>query len=224
MAATVSALRTGKLYTIAEAAHLAGGTPQNARRWLLGYASEGHRMAPVFARRDGDARLSFVEMIELVVVTRFRQGATGVRIPLERLRVAHRFARAHLGIDYPFASEQLRYEGGHIMHKFETSVPGPGKLAIDMHGNYALPSAVEETLNAFDYDTLDHLALRWLMDGRGGLIVIDPRFGAGRPVVAGSNVRVEIIKARFEAGEDVDELAEDFQLDSHAVQAALRVA
>jgi len=37
-------------------------------------------------------------------------------------------------------------------------------------------------------------------------------------------VRVEIIKARFEAGEDVDELAEDFQLDSHAVQAALRVA
>jgi len=129
MAAT-SPIGSGKAYSVAQAARLARTSPATVRNWLLGYEAPGHKMKPVFGPRKKEAGEPL-----LIVVTRFRQGK-GRPLPLWRLRAAHEFARERLGIDYPFASGRFKVEGGHIIHEFEESHPGPGRIAIYLNGNY----------------------------------------------------------------------------------------
>jgi uncharacterized protein (DUF433 family) len=179
-------------------------------------------MEPVFGSRENSA-LSFLELVEVIVVTRFRNGS-GRLIPLGRLRAAHAFARERLGIEYPFASGKLWTEGGHIMHAFEQAYPGPGRFAIDLHGMYALPIEFEETASGLEFDTIDTLASRWYPAGRDVPVVLDPSRGAGWPVVEGSNVRTEVLAARWKAGETMEELSADFELPTDVVEEVLRVA
>lgn len=216
--------RTSPLYTVSQAARLAGTTPQTARRWLLGYRVAGHSMQPVFSRDAEQPLLSFLDLIELVVAVRFRRGAPGKPMPLERVRSAHHFMRGVLRIDHPFASTRLRSEGGHILHDFETADPAPRTLAVDLHGNYVLPNLVTEQLEAMDFASEDGLAVRWFPAGKAVPIVVAPGLGTGLPVVQGTNLRVSVIKARFDSGVKIEDLAVDFDLDSATVQAALRAA
>ena len=169
--------QTSPLYTVSQAARLAGTTPQTARRWLLGYRVAGHSMQPVFSRDAEQPLLSFLDLIELVVAVRFRRGAPGKPMPLERVRSAHHFMRGVLRIDHPFASTRLRSEGGHILHDFETADPAPRTLAVDLHGNYVLPNLVTEQLEAMDFASEDGLAIRWFPAGKAVPIVVAPGLG-----------------------------------------------
>jgi uncharacterized protein (DUF433 family) len=216
----------GKRYSLGEAARLTGASPQNARRWFLGYAAPGHRMLPVFGNqeRSEPPRLSFLELIELAVVARFRSSAGSPPIPLERLRAAHRFARQELGVEYPFANRKLLVEGGHVLYEFERQHPGTGRLVLDLHGQRVLPGVVLDELQQMDFDDHSGLVLRWFPWGREAPVVLDPEHGGGRPVIRGTNVRAEVIRARFNSGESVQELAEDFDIGVPAVEAALRAA
>ena len=219
-------LRREPRYTIAEAARLAGTSPQLVRAWLRGQmtTSGGRSVRPVIPHEG--PLLSFLDLAEVVVVRGFREGRDGVaRISLRRLRVAHEFARQALGIEHPFASRRLFYEGGHIMHEFEGANPGPGRLSVDLGGQFALPFSVQELGQQFDFDTtLDQLALRWFPAGRAVRVVVDPAVAAGRPAIAGRNLRVDFIAGRFKrAGESIDWIAEDLELDREVVEAALRI-
>jgi uncharacterized protein (DUF433 family) len=182
-------------------------------------------MRPVFGEHVPESPLavSFLELVELIVVATFRRKG-GKQIPLMRLRAAHSFARERLGVAHPFASLKLKYEGGHIMHEFEQANPGPGKLALDMHGNYVLPLDLEDALDLFEFDPRDQLATRWYPRGKTVPIVLDPLHAAGWPAIEGSNVRLEVLRARWKAGWKIEELAEDFELTSDVVEAALQEA
>ena len=220
-------IRREPRYTIAEAARLAGTSPQLVRAWLRGRTTPpgGRGFRPVVPHEG--PLLSFLDLAEIVVVRGFREGRDGVaRISLQRLRVAHEFARKALGIEHPFASRRLFYEGGHIMHEFEGANPGPGRLSVDLGGQFALPYSVQALGEQFDFDTtLDRLALRWFPAGRAVQVVVDPAVAVGRPTIAGRNLRVDFIAGRFKrAGESIDWIAEDLELDREVVEAALRIA
>lgn len=216
--------RLAKTYTLADVARLAGTSPQNARRWFFGYSAPGHHMAPVFGPRDeGTPMLSFLDLIELMVVARYRSGP-GRRIPLERLRRAHAFARETLAIDHPFASGKLWVEGAHVLHHFEEANPGPGKLALDVGGHYVLPLAVADARETLDFDSRDGLARRWYPLGREVPVVVEAGLGAGWPVILGSNVRTEVLCDRWKSGESMDDLADDFEIDRRTVEEVLRAA
>lgn len=222
----IDAFRIGKAYTVTQAARLAGTSAQNVSRWLRGYVAPGHRMAPVFGKQRGKAPLSisFLELAEIIVVARFRQpdDLGRRRISLDRLRRAHQFARTAFQLDYPFASLELRLEGGHILHEFDTVEPDGAALALDLHGQWVLPLPVRSALDLFEYD--DGLASRWFPLGRNGPIVVDPHVGGGRPVIAGTGVTVDVIRNRFEAGESIRSIARDFEVETSAVEQALRYA
>lgn len=218
---------TGKAYTIAQAAVLTHTTPQTARRWVLGYKSEDRKMKPVFggdrSRGAGPLMVSFLELVEIAVVARFRRGAPGHNpVTLERLRRAHAFARDRFHTQYPFASLKLWEVGGHVLHEFEAREPGPAVIALDMHGQAVLPGLVERVQQSFRFE--DEIVHQWYPHGPGIPIVIDPRVSAGQPVLEATGVRVEIIFERFRAGEDIQALAIDFEVDEGAVEEALRYA
>ena len=213
--ATISRIRTGKSYTVSQAARLADTSPQNIRNWFIGRVVSGnddhdpdapvkYEIAPVLGPRTKEpgARLvvSFLDLAELIVVARYRAGQ-GKKIPLKRLRAANAFAREKLGIEYPFASARFKLLGANIIHEYEETNPGPGIIAIDSAGNYMLPIEMDQALDLFDFDSSSsELAERWYPAGKMVPVVVDPEYGAGWPVVAGRNVRASVLVQRWRAG------------------------
>jgi len=226
--------RTGKAYTVSQAARLAKTTPQTVRRWLLGYDAAGHRMVPVFGNKQQQFQeagflVSFLELIEVVVVARFRHGlASGHPVPLDRLRQAHAYARRAFDLPYPFASLNLRESGGHILHQFDEHNPDGPRLALDLQGQWELPGIVRSELQQMDFDTdhpqQDPFALRWFPQGRSVPIVVDPHIAAGRPTIYRRGITVETIAQRFHHGESVQDIADDYEIGRDLVEEALRYA
>lgn len=224
---TIEPIRTGKVYSVAQAARLAKTSPWNVRRWMLGDDRPGHGMKPVFGPRDhgaGPLMLSFLELAELVVVARYRQGS-GRRIPLQRLRAAHEYAQRVLQIPFPFASGLFKVEGGHIMYDFEQEHPDGGRqrIAVDVGGRFVLPIEFHDAFDLFDFDPSDgKLAARWYPKGRDRPIVVDPEYAAGQPAISGRNIRAASILARWNEGWTIAEIADDFALDQQTVEAAIQ--
>jgi uncharacterized protein (DUF433 family) len=54
------------------------------------------------------------------------------------------------------------------------------------------------------------------------VVIIDPRCGFGRPVIAGANIRTDVIASRFWAGESQAELADDYSLPVEQIEDAIR--
>ena len=226
----IDRFRTGKAYTVAEAAKLAKTTPATVRRWLQGYEAVGHRMTPVFGERvraaDGEIlMLSFLELAEVIVAARFRQGDHGPPIPLKRIREAHDYARKAFHLPCPFATLRLRQEGVDIMRVFDENYPGPRLLALNRGGQWALPLRVQAELEHFDFEeTGDRLALRWYPMGKNVPIVVDPHIAAGRPTIHGRNITVATVFQRFEHGETINAIAEDYEIDQRLIEEAIRFA
>lgn len=185
-------------------------------------------MEPVFGpppENDRPPVVSFLQLAEIIVVARYRK-RSGRQIKLQRLRQAHAFARQQLGIDWPFASETIKFQGGHIIHEFEATHPDEGtrQIAIDEDGIYVLPLDFRDTLELFDFDGTDTLALRFYPLGKQTPVVVDPEHAAGLPTFAGTNVRIETVIDRWKSGQTIAELEEDFEIPSSAIEAVLQAA
>ena len=75
-------------------------------------------------------------------------------------------------------------------------------------------------------DEIDHIdymgawAGRWFPLGKEKPIVIDPKISAGRPVIRGRGVPVDVVWSQKKAGVDVDFIAKDFQITPVEVEGA----
>ena len=54
------------------------------------------------------------------------------------------------------------------------------------------------------------------------LVVIDPLVSFGRPVLVGTGIPTAIIAERYQAGDAMDELAEDYGLERATIEEAVR--
>jgi uncharacterized protein (DUF433 family) len=212
--------RDARVYTIAEAARLARTSPGNIRNWLRGSSRPGRRMKPVLAGRGQAGQPTLLTFVEVAVVARHRDGS-GRTVPLKRLREAHAFARRELGLAHPFASQRFSVEGGHIIHDFDEAHPG-ARIALDLEGVFVLPLEFSDEFKAMDFDPGDGLALRWHPAGRAAPIDIDPSLGAGRPVIEGRNLRVQLLADRLREGWTIEEIADDYALPNEVVLRALQ--
>jgi uncharacterized protein (DUF433 family) len=198
-------------YSYTEAARLAGVSPSTARRWL--------RDAP----REG---VSFLDLIELVVIGRLlREGVGAMReaqplkpqawgsvtrpVRLERLRRLVAVGRERLGAPRPLVHAAFREHGLALVREV-------------LGAPEAWEAGLAPLLDAMDYAEAGRLVRRWWPLGREGYIVVDPAYGFGLPVVAGTGVRTESIQERALAGDRLDQIAADFGLAREAVAAALR--
>jgi uncharacterized protein (DUF433 family) len=222
---TVDRFRTGKTYTIRQAAALAHVSMGTVRNWLFGFADPGgYHMAPLFGgkvKTEETTQVSFLELAELIIAARYRR----YKIKLQRIRDAHLFAREEWGVPYPFASLDLTTVGGHILHRFEELNPdsGPQFVVLSSPNQFVLPELVAHEMDRFDYSPLDRFAERWYPHGKDVPIVVDPHYAGGRPTIAGRGVTVEIIRKRFyKARESVVSIARDFRLTRGEVEEAIR--
>ena len=196
-------------YRIVDAARYAGAHPNTVSSWH-------RRRNPVLPGRDPKQSLAYLELVEVAFVAFFRRAG----VPMERIRRARDYVSDAFGCDYPFAEYRFKTEGLHILMEslpLQVRSIGEGIIVADESGQLAWDNLMGEQFAQFDYE-LD-LALIWHPAGRGSAVRIDPRIAFGEPIVNGVPTRV--FKGRWESGETMQEIHEDFEVSRREVTDAL---
>jgi uncharacterized protein (DUF433 family) len=92
-------------------------------------------------------------------------------------------------------------------------------IMTDVAGQIVWGAAVADRINQFDYE--DGIALRWHPRGRESVILIDPRIAFGAPIIGETGVPTWVVKDRYRAGEDLDEIGDDFGVTHAEIEEAL---
>ena len=191
---------------------MARESPTAVRNWLYGSEKSDALFPP-----SHTPMVSFLQLIEIVVAARFRKSE---RVSQARLRNAHINACEELNLQFPFAYEQLEVVGGHIVRILHTESTETSYQAMDEPSQWTLPGLVAGVKRQIRYE--HELAAQWYPAGTDVPIVIDPRITSGLPTISGRGVTVQIIRKRFLAGQDMDFIARDFDIDKDVVEDAVR--
>lgn len=210
-------LLLSKMYSYADADRLAGLSQGTARRWLGGYsytssAGQRRRRPPVIQREPEVSGVSFAELIELVAVREFRD--LGFSLPALRRLIDT--CREVFMEPYPLSALSFKTGGRDIF------VDKHGVLhdVLRQRGQLAWKEVLDPFLARLDYR--DGYACRWWPLGRSRPIVVDPEYGYGLPVIQDSGVRTELVRERMEAGDSIQQIADDFNEDPARIEAAIQ--
>jgi len=214
--------RTQPMYSISETAHLAEVSPATVRRWLQGYTPDARQPSrqspPVFGDKVEGPFVSFLQLVEIVVASDFRKVG---HVKLEVVRLAHLNAKREFGIEYPFAHLELESLGGHII-RWMRRRDGARARSVDSPDQWVLPGLVAQRMRDIDYER--QLAARWFPVGKSVPVVIDPLYSAGLPTILGRGVTVGAIFRRWRAGQLIEFIADDLQVESTVVERTLQYA
>jgi uncharacterized protein (DUF433 family) len=202
-------------YSVREAARYAGTSVQTINNWQH---LSGNRTG-VLGHRDRGKALSYMQLIELGVVSAMRKA----KVPLKAIRQARDYLATNFGSQFPFAEYRFKTSGKDLLVESEAlDKSDKNKLiAVSENGQYAWKEILQQLLHEFDYSAEDNgSVVRWRVAGRERPIVIDPKLAFGRPCVDG--VQTTVLRERWNSGETVDDLADDFGLDKSLVVSALR--
>ena len=214
-------------YRLPEAAHYLRIPVSTLRMWLLGQAyptSAGMRVSKplIEIAADSPPRLSFVNMVEAHVLSSIRY-QHGISLPAVRRAVDY-LVRS-LGSAHPLATEEFQTDGVNLF------VERLGLLNVSAPGQFAMPEILRALLRRIDRDERG-LAVRLYpfsrrplpaaLDASPRVVVIDPRVSFGRPVLVGTGVTTLSIAERFDAGESIEALAEDYGRSRAEIEEAIR--
>jgi uncharacterized protein (DUF433 family) len=201
-------------YRVGEAARYARVSSQTVTNWQ---SIRGNKV--LLSRREDRASLSYMQLIELAVVAAFRDSG----VTLQRIFEAREFIKNQFESEYPFADYRFKTDGKVLLMDYSQVDPKRGKgklLELNKHGQLAWEAVLDARLREFDYDKKARLVLRWHVAGPSSSIVIDPRLSFGAPTVRGTPTWA--IKGRWIAGEQIDQIADDFGLKEESVFQALQ--
>lgn len=202
-------------YRVNEAARYARTSAQTVNNWQ----HFGSNRPGVIGSRDTGAALSYLQLIELGVVAAMRKAG----VSLSKIRQAREYLSDQLGSDFPFAQYKFKTDGKKLFMAYD-QIMGPRDkdklLSLNEFGQLAWNEVIGQRLREFEYDADIGTVLRWRVGGEGSPIRIDPRIAFGAPQVSGVPTRV--LRERWRSGENVDDIADDYDLDGREVTAALR--
>ena len=199
-------------YRISDAARYSDVAPQTVTHWHHGDGQFG----PALPGHQKRQHLSYLQLVEIAFVATFRK----LGVSLQRIRKARSYAGQVLNAEYPFAEYKWLTEGHHAMlDLIDVDVDASfGSLVVgDARGQIAWQELVGARFAQFDYE--EDLALKWHVRGRDNPVVIDPRSSFGAPTVGG--VPTWVLRGRWNAGESVSDIEDDFGLDGQAITHAL---
>jgi len=211
-------------YSVQEAAHLLQLPTSTVRAWVRGQRYEtraGARAAAPVIRIDDPRKqsLSFRNLVELHVLASIRRRH---RISLSKVRAAVRYLERKFEDEHPLASRRMLTDGKDLL------VTEVGKLLnASRNGQIEIEAIVGRFLDRVEHDAEGLPARLYPVTTREAepdtrLIVLDPRVQFGRACLAQGRVPTAEIAERFDAGEAIDSLADDFGTSRESIEAALR--
>lgn len=201
-------------YRIREAARYAHLSSQTVANW---HSKPGANRRSTLSTKESGAALSYLQLIEVAVVASFRKSG----VSLKKIKAAREYLAKQLEAEYPFASYKFKTDGKELWMdyaQFEAKAGDKTLLAASKGGQLAWTDIIGR-LHEFDYENDEGLAIRWHVAGRDESVVIDPRIQFGAPSVEG--VATWAFRGRWEAGETLDDIADDFGVANVDVLAAL---
>jgi uncharacterized protein (DUF433 family) len=204
------------VYTVSEAARYVDAHYATARSWFRGRPDKAGR-GPVFdsdySPIGGDYAISFLDLIDLLVATRFRHA--GVDLPI--IRRSYTILKSELNTDHPFCHGTLYTNGESIIVGTADEMNEQFHDAISRQMFF---SELKGCLERIDYDETSRLAERWhISDG----VTVDPTISFGRPVIEDTGTSASILARQFYAnGEDAALVADLFNVSEEDVANAVR--
>lgn len=202
-------------YQIREAARYAHLSSQTVSNW---HGPPGSNRKPTLSIKEKGRALSYLQLIEVAVVSSFRKAG----VSLAKIKAAREYLSKQLEAEFPFALYKFKTDGKELWMdyaQFEASAGDKTLLVASQKGQLAWPDIIGR-LQEFDYENDNGLAIRWHLAGRDKNVVIDPRLQFGAPSVEG--VATWAFKGRWVAGEELDDIADDFGVTNSDVIAALQ--
>ena len=220
---TTASDRDTAAYTLAEAARYLRLPSATLRSWVLGReypTAEGGRKFPPLIRPASKQPplLSFSNLIEAHVLRSLRAAH---EVSVKALREALGYAEKELSIDRLLLRPELRAEAGKVF------LDRYGQL-IDLtaSGQLAMRQFFDAHLKRVDWDTskfpvrlYPFLSAATPSDARP--IVINPHIAFGRPVVESKGISTSAIVERIDAGESVEDVANDYDLGKTEIEQAI---
>jgi uncharacterized protein (DUF433 family) len=223
--------RDSPIYTLGEAAFILGLARSTLNAWAFGQRwadRSGRRRAyePLILppeRRDDRLMLSFTNLIEAHVLYAIRRVH---QIKMNLLREALVQLRHDFESRHPLAEIDLYTENKNILVKYESYVNLSAGKQMEMQqviGIYVKRIERDESKIARFYPFIgDPIIEGPAVSEQPKIVAIDPFVSFGRPVIAGTNIRTEILSERWLGGDSIDSLAADYELERNIVEAALR--
>jgi len=210
-------------YSIPEVASYVRMSPETLRNWVAGrtYPTKDGTKAtePMITRpRGGDPRLSYANLVEAYVLNALRKA---LNVPMPAIREGIEYVEREFGIRGFLLSDELRARQGNIL------IEHLGRLYnVGRGGQTELRELVQRYLQRIDFANgfpsgLYPLTRPNQPEGPKR-IVIFPDVGFGRPVTQRRFISTSAIVDRFEAGESVEDLAEDYDLEPVDIEEAIR--
>lgn len=210
-------------YTLVDAARYLKLPVATLRSWVVGRsyptASGSGSFRPLIhpASRKPPV-LSFSNLIEAHVLRALR---TDHGVSVRELRQALRYAEETLGVERLLLHGQLCSEGGRLF------LDRYGELInLSASGQLAMRKVFGQHLRRVERDTRQIPIRLYPFVSRDEasfdrLIAIDPRIAFGRPIVLRKTVSTHVIAERIDAGETIEAIAADYDLEPGEIEEAV---
>jgi len=221
--------RLAPAYAVAEAAHCLRMPEETLRSWVLGrwYPAEGgtRRFQPLIRLDDPERRyLSFMNLVEAHVLAAIRR-RHGVKLP--KVRSALEYVKRQFDVQRPLVDETFQTDG------LDLFVERYGSLInASREGQQAMKEIIDVYLKRIERDAKGVPVKLYPFTRRSEseaapksdprLVVMNPSVSFGRPVIAGTGIPVSSIYERYQAGDSIANLAQDFHLETGAIEEAIR--
>ena len=194
------------------------------RQWAVGRpypTKDGGRVTPPLIKMADPERrlLSFVNLMECQALRAFRREH---ELSFKVIREALASLKA---LDGPLAKEHPLAFEEFLADRAEIFVERLGELiTLNKARQIAFTAVFRSHLQRIQRDADGPVAffpwIRW-EGGEERLVAVNPRVSFGRPVIAGTGVSTAVIASFVRAGESIQAIAEDYDLTTAQVEAAV---
>lgn len=212
-------------YTVADAARYLQIPTTTLRSWVKGrsYPLKPERSGffeAIIQLPDGEEKLlSFTNLVEAHVLDAIKREH---RVQLQKIRDAVRYMQNRMNVGHPLAFQTMVVGGADLFVQRYSEL-----INVSRDGQLAMGAILDAYLRRVDWDETG-LAIRLYPFTRKReldeprVVVIDPEVSFGKPVLVGTGIPTSTVAERYKAGESVDDLAEDYDLEQAKIEEAIR--
>ena len=210
-------------YSVSDAARYLHIPLPTLRSWLQGrtYKTKAGKRTcePIIQRPSADlAQLSFTNLVEAHVLRILRETH---QIKLDKVRIALDYMSRELDSQHPLAEKKFQTDGVDLF------VDRVDKLVnVSRSGQLAIRETLKHLLTRIEWDERD-LATRLFPFVRtegdeNKILYIDPRFAFGKPAIAGTRIPTSSIIDLYDAGDELEDIADEFGCTPQQIKAAIQ--
>jgi uncharacterized protein (DUF433 family) len=205
------------IFTLRETAAYLGLSKSTVGRWT--HADAGPSLITRLPQRGHEATVPFIGFAEAYVLSSFRKAG----VPMQRIRPAVEVLTKEIGVEHALASERLYTDGVEVIFDYATQSDDM-ELVVLGTKQRQFAAIVKDYLQRITYGGDGWASAVHLPTYANADVVVDPRVAFGLPLVVQGGARVEDLVDRFQAGDTLAELADDFDVPLDQLEDVIRVA